>query len=101
MGKICRLPQEVSPSTYIGYACLPLSYQQLPKTHQCTIIGWGKRRNTDEAGTSLLHEAEVCSFVVLGEEFGSMNKLFLVTKTPTRCQSSPTKTVSKSISTIR
>lgn len=54
-----RLPQEVSPSTYIGYACLPLSYQQLPKTHQCTIIGWGKRRNTDEAGTSLLHEAEV------------------------------------------
>lgn len=47
------------PSMYIGFACLPQSYQPLPKNHQCTIIGWGKRKNTDEAGTNILHEAEV------------------------------------------
>lgn len=44
---------------FIGFACLPQTGQLLPKNHQCTIIGWGKRRNTDEAGTSILHEAEV------------------------------------------
>lgn len=44
---------------YIGFACLPQSYQPLPKNHQCTIIGWGKRKNTDDAGTNILHEAEV------------------------------------------
>lgn len=50
---------------YIGFACLPQIYQPLPKTHHCTIIGWGKQRNTDDAGTNLLHEAEVHIFVVI------------------------------------
>lgn len=54
-----RLPKEISSSMYIGFACLPQSYQPLPKSHQCTIIGWGKRKNTDDAGTNVLHEAEV------------------------------------------
>lgn len=45
---------------FIGFACLPQRFQPLPKEHQCTIIGWGKRKNTDEVGTNLLHEAEVC-----------------------------------------
>lgn len=53
-----RLPQEIEPSMFIGFACLPHTYQELPTT-QCTIIGWGKRKNSDDTGTSILHEAEV------------------------------------------
>lgn len=54
-----RLPQTVKPSMFIGLACLPQRYQPLPKEHECTIIGWGKRRSADQNGTNLLHEAEV------------------------------------------
>lgn len=47
-------------NNYIGLACLPHRYQQLPNpgTH-CTIIGWGKRYNSAESGTNILHEAQV------------------------------------------
>lgn len=44
---------------FIGLACLPQRFQPLPKEHECTIIGWGKRRSIDQNGTNLLHEAEV------------------------------------------
>lgn len=56
---MCRLPQEIQSNSNIGFACLPLRYQALPIGTQCTIIGWGKRRNRDDAGTNILHEAEV------------------------------------------
>ncbi|KFB42205.1 AGAP006120-PA-like protein [Anopheles sinensis] len=56
---LLKLPREVEPSNFIGYACLPMRYQALPTGHTCTIIGWGKKRHNDEAGTDILHEAEV------------------------------------------
>ncbi|CRK98407.1 CLUMA_CG011764, isoform B [Clunio marinus] len=46
---LLKLPQSIERSHYIGYACLP----------ENTVIGWGKRRHSDESGTSILHEAEV------------------------------------------
>ncbi|XP_039300144.1 trypsin-like [Nilaparvata lugens] len=40
--------------------CLPRGYQALPPTSSlCTIIGWGKRKDTDHYGTDILHEAQV------------------------------------------
>lgn len=56
---LLRLPREVERSNFIGYACLPERYQTLPTGHTCTIIGWGKKRHSDDAGTDVLHEAEV------------------------------------------
>ncbi|XP_055372000.1 uncharacterized protein LOC129605984 [Condylostylus longicornis] len=56
---LLRLPRPVNSTTYISYSCLPKPYQRLPKNIQCTVIGWGKRRNRDQAGTSVLHQADV------------------------------------------
>lgn len=54
-----KLPREMIPSAFIGFACLPDKFQSLPVGAQCTIIGWGKKRDQDDAGTNVLHEAEV------------------------------------------
>ncbi|KAH8380358.1 hypothetical protein KR009_010168 [Drosophila setifemur] len=54
---LLRLPKPVNASTWIGYSCLPQPFQALPKNVECTVIGWGKRRNRDTAGTSVLHKA--------------------------------------------
>ncbi|XP_030385413.1 uncharacterized protein LOC115632416 [Scaptodrosophila lebanonensis] len=56
---LLRLPKPVNASTWIGYSCMPRPYQPLPKNMECTVIGWGKRRNHDVVGTSVLHQAEV------------------------------------------
>lgn len=56
---LLRLPRDVERSNYVGYACLPERFQALPTGNTCTIIGWGKKRHSDEAGTDILHEAEV------------------------------------------
>ncbi|XP_058466948.1 hepatocyte growth factor-like protein [Malaya genurostris] len=56
---LLRLPRDVERSNFVGYACLPERYQTLPTGHTCTIIGWGKKRHNDDAGTDVLHEAEV------------------------------------------
>ncbi|KAL9910555.1 uncharacterized protein ACN427_005164 isoform 2-T13 [Glossina fuscipes fuscipes] len=56
---LLRLPRPVNTTMWIGYSCLPRPYQPLPKNIDCTVIGWGKRRNRDVAGTSVLHQAEV------------------------------------------
>lgn len=56
---LLKLPREVERSNFIGYSCLPERYQALPTGHTCTIIGWGKKRHNDDAGTDILHEAEV------------------------------------------
>ncbi|XP_062541695.1 uncharacterized protein LOC134209702 [Armigeres subalbatus] len=56
---LLRLPRDVERSTYVGYACLPERFQALPTGNTCTIIGWGKKRHSDDAGTDVLHEAEV------------------------------------------
>lgn len=56
---LCSLPKAVNATTWIGYSCLPRPYQPLPKNLECTVIGWGKRRNRDAIGTSVLHQAEV------------------------------------------
>ncbi|KAH8301080.1 hypothetical protein KR018_000522 [Drosophila ironensis] len=56
---LLRLPTPVNATTWIGYSCLPQPFQQLPKNVSCTVIGWGKRRNRDAVGTSVLHKATV------------------------------------------
>ena len=41
-------------------ACLPGPGQPLPPVGtKCTIIGWGKEKNSDVMGTDILHEAEI------------------------------------------
>ena len=41
-------------------ACLPDHGEELPPTgSHCTIVGWGKEKNTHVFGTDVLHEAEV------------------------------------------
>lgn len=56
---LLRLPRPVNATTYMGFSCLPRPFQPLPKNMDCTVIGWGKRRNRDQSGTSVLHQAEV------------------------------------------
>ncbi|XP_065359756.1 uncharacterized protein LOC135953707 [Calliphora vicina] len=56
---LLKLPKPINGTTWIGFSCLPRPYQPLPKNMDCTVIGWGKRRNRDIAGTSVLHQAEV------------------------------------------
>ena len=46
-------------------ACLPEDGEDLPPTgSHCTIVGWGKEKNTHVFGTDVLHEAEVIVFSV-------------------------------------
>ncbi len=42
-------------------ACLPDQNEVLPEydSAHCTIVGWGKEKNTHAYGTEVLHEAEV------------------------------------------
>jgi hypothetical protein len=57
---LLRLPVDVRPDKYRGFACLPRHEQELPPAHRlCTIIGWGKKRSSDAFGTDVLHEATV------------------------------------------
>ncbi|KAH8240235.1 hypothetical protein KR032_012359 [Drosophila birchii] len=56
---LLRLPKPVNATNWIGYSCLPQPFQALPKNVDCTVIGWGKRRNRDATGTSVLHKATV------------------------------------------
>lgn len=60
-----RLPREVKPNMFIGIACLPQRFQQLPKSRQCTVIGWGKQKSQDVLGTAVLHEAEVSADAIM------------------------------------
>lgn len=52
------LPRSIQPSKHTAFACLPSSFQPLPDI-RCTIIGWGKMSNDDDAGSDVLKEAEV------------------------------------------
>ena len=62
---LLRLPMDVRPDRYRGFACLPRQEQELPPAHRlCTIIGWGKKRSSDAFGTDVLHEATVYFFVL-------------------------------------
>ena len=62
---LLRLPVDVRPDKYRGFACLPRHEQELPAAQRlCTIIGWGKKRSSDAFGTDILHEASVIVFVL-------------------------------------
>ncbi|CAG9560485.1 unnamed protein product [Danaus chrysippus] len=56
---LLRLPEPARPDLGHGVACLPRPQQPLPPHTSCIILGWGKRRATDEHGTRILHEAQV------------------------------------------
>ncbi|KAK7069940.1 hypothetical protein SK128_012471 [Halocaridina rubra] len=56
---LLQLPEPVEPGPKISPACLPEQGASLPVGDSCTIIGWGKERNTHIFGTDVLHEAEV------------------------------------------
>lgn len=49
------MPQDTHP----GVACLPKPRDHLPFKKMCTIVGWGKRKASDQFGTDILHEAQV------------------------------------------
>ncbi|KAK8402636.1 hypothetical protein O3P69_000766 [Scylla paramamosain] len=53
------LPEPVEPGPRVSPACVPEQGAELPVGKSCTIIGWGKERNTHIFGTDVLHEAEV------------------------------------------
>ncbi|CAH1390815.1 unnamed protein product [Nezara viridula] len=53
------LPIPVPQDTHPGVACLPKPRDHLPFKKMCTIVGWGKRRASDQFGTDILHEAQV------------------------------------------
>lgn len=94
------MPQTVERSHYIGFACLPEKTQQLPVGHTwyenqqkinvlnlleltfygtySTVIGWGKRRHSDESGTNVLHEAEVP--IISSEACKSVYYDYVITK---------------------
>jgi len=50
-----------SPNSKFSNACLPEQGEVLPEydAAHCTIVGWGKEKNTHVYGTEVLHEAEV------------------------------------------
>ena len=50
-------------------ACLPEQDEELPTNAHCTIVGWGKEKNSHVYGTDVLHEAEVRSHVLLNHYF--------------------------------
>ncbi|KAG8225007.1 hypothetical protein J437_LFUL006018 [Ladona fulva] len=61
---LLKLPSWASVGRHTGMgplplACLPRPRQPLPLRRLCTIIGWGKRKSSDDYGTDVLHEAEV------------------------------------------
>ncbi|XP_050738022.1 vitamin K-dependent protein C-like [Eriocheir sinensis] len=53
------LPEPVEPGPHVSPACVPEQDAELPVGESCTIIGWGKERNTHFFGTDVLNEAEV------------------------------------------
>ncbi|XP_048485037.1 transmembrane protease serine 12 [Plutella xylostella] len=55
---LLRLPAPARPDLGHGVACLPQGQPLRPRA-PCTILGWGKRRATDDHGTRLLYEAQV------------------------------------------
>nr|CAD7570103.1 unnamed protein product [Timema californicum] len=58
-----NLPTSDAPSKSIyspfAQACLPRLRQLLPYRRLCYIIGWGKKRSSDNVGTDILHEVQV------------------------------------------
>lgn len=56
---LLRLPQPLDYTPYLAPVCLPSQGEHLPVGQLCTIIGWGKERNTHLFGTDVLHQAEV------------------------------------------
>ncbi|XP_060568257.1 transmembrane protease serine 11D-like [Ruditapes philippinarum] len=56
---LLKLEKPVPASKTIGYACLPEETDKLPEKHMCYIIGWGKEKNTDVFGSTVLREARV------------------------------------------
>ncbi|CAG0886266.1 unnamed protein product [Darwinula stevensoni] len=56
---LLRLPSPVKLNKYRRLACLPDAGDRVPESQLCTIIGWGKERNTNLFGTDQLREAEV------------------------------------------
>ena len=65
---LLRIPSENYLSPFHGdndrsppsMACLPEAGEQLPQGGaKCTIIGWGKEKNSHVYGTDVLHQAEV------------------------------------------
>ncbi|KAG7167171.1 Cationic trypsin-like 2 [Homarus americanus] len=56
---LLQLPEAVESGPRVAPACLPQQGASLPVGDTCTIIGWGKEKNTHIFGTDVLHEAEV------------------------------------------
>jgi hypothetical protein len=55
-----------SSNSKFSAACLPDQDEILPEYDEahCTIVGWGKEKNSHVYGTEVLHEAEVIIFII-------------------------------------
>lgn len=56
---LIKLRHPPSAFTQPGYACLPSDNYSPPRDHLCTIVGWGKLKNTHSYGSNSLQEAQV------------------------------------------
>ncbi|CAL4090547.1 unnamed protein product, partial [Meganyctiphanes norvegica] len=57
---LLKLPVALKPGDSLASpACVPEQGSSLPVGSACTIIGWGKERDTHIFGTDVLHEAQV------------------------------------------
>ncbi|CAL1526301.1 unnamed protein product [Lymnaea stagnalis] len=56
---LIRLKHQPSAFTHPGYACLPRPEFKPQRDKPCTIVGWGKLKNTHIYGSDSLQEAKV------------------------------------------
>lgn len=56
---LVRLSRSVSPSSHIGFACVPPRSLRVPAGRSCTVVGWGRTSRQHDWGTNLLQEVEL------------------------------------------
>lgn len=56
---LLRLRSPLKMNKFVSPACLPSTNDSLPVDSLGTILGWGKRKNSEVFGTDVLHQAEV------------------------------------------
>lgn len=56
---LLKLERPFEIDDFVSSICLPASDYQMNTNESGTILGWGKKRNTDILGTRVLHQAKV------------------------------------------
>lgn len=56
---VLKLERPLEMDDYVSPVCLPSTDDQMATNRSGTILGWGKKRNTEMFGTQVLQEARV------------------------------------------